>query len=279
MEKTPIWLDLKKEYIDDNFAKLQGYLRDCDEKGEKDTFYATTINLFRERISDLLRDLSERPIYADEQGRQQLTSNVNMLATYLLADSDDAMTLNAYVAFMIELRQMNPRLSDLIVKTIMQRIRHEKVINIGFSWNDLEKIGTDLFVHNACKHAQFDIPLNKPLALSKYGTALLSKEGLMLTHENKEGARKLLKEGANSLDTGIGITLRTLSGEKLRQSLSNSVVDMDEFTKDFILAQAKIQNKPATRQVLKSYDDDHEVIVRVTGIDNGVVRVETVDPR
>lgn len=277
-EKTPIWLDLKKEYIDDNFAKLQSYLRNCNEKGGKDSFYATTIMLFRERIGDLLRDLSERPIYADEQGRQQLTSNINMLATYLLADSDDALALTAYVAFMIELRQMNPRLSDLIMKTIMQRIRHEKVINIGFSWSDLEKIGTDLFVHNACKQAQFDIPLKKPLALSKYGTALLCKDGLMLTHENKEGARKLLKEGANSLDTGIGISLRTLSGQKLKQSVSNSVVDMDEYTKDFILAQAKIQNKPATRQLLKSYDDGDEVIVRVTGIDNGVVHVETVDP-
>ena len=277
-EKTPIWLELKKEYIDDNFGKLQSYLRDCNEKGGKDSFYATTIMLFRERIGDLLRDLSERPIYADEQGRQQLTSNINMLATYLLADSDDALALTAYVAFMIELRQMNPRLSDLIMKTIMQRIRHEKVINIGFSWSDLEKIGTDLFVHNACKQAQFDIPLKKPLALSKYGTALLCKDGLMLTHENKEGARKLLKEGANSLDTGIGISLRTLSGQKLKQSVSNSVVDMDEYTKDFILAQAKIQNKPATRQLLKSYDDGDGVIVRVTGIDNGVVHVETVDP-
>lgn len=277
-DKMPIWLDLKKEYIDDNFAKLQKYLRDCDEKGGKDTFYATTIMLFRERIGDLLRDLSERPIYADEQERQQLASNVNMLATYLLADSDDAMTLNAYVAFMTELRLMNPRLSDLIVRNIMQRIRHEKVINLGFTWGDLEKIGTDLFVHNACNHAQFDIPLKKPLVLSKYGTALLSKDGLMLTHEDKKGASKLLKEGANSLDTGIGITLRTLSGEKLKQSLSNSVVDMDEYTKDFILAQAKIQNKSAARMHLKSYDDGEEVIVRVTGIDNGVVNVETIDP-
>jgi len=278
-EKTPIWLDLKKEYIDDNFAKLQGYLRDCDEMGGKDTFYATTIMLFRERIGDLLRDLSERPIYADEKERQQLASNVNMLATYLLADSDDAQALTAYVAFMIELRQMNPRLSDLIVKTIMQRIRHEKVIYLGFTWSDLEKIGTDLFVHNACKQAQFDIPLKKPLALSKYGTALLCKDGLMLTYEDKERARKLLKEGgANSLDTGIGVTLRTLSAQKLKQSLSNSVVDMDEYTKDFILAQAKMQNKPAARQLLKSYDDGDEVIVRVSSIDNGIVHVETIDP-
>lgn len=277
-EKTPIWLDLKKEYIDDNFAKLQVYLRECEEKGGKDAFYVTTIRLFRERIANLLHDLSERPVYADEQERQQLTNNVNMLATYLLADSDDALAMTAYVAFMIELREMNPRLSDLIMKTIMQRIRHEKVINLGFSWGDLEKIGTDLFVHNACKQARFDIPLRKPLALTKYGTALLSKEGLMLTHDDKEGGRKLLKEGANSLDTGIGITLRTQSGQKLKQSVSNSVVDMDEYTKDFILAQAKIQNKPATRQLLKSYDDGDEVIVRVNGIDNGVVHVETVDP-
>ena len=128
-EKTPIWLELKKEYIDDNFVKLQSYLRDCDEKGNKDAFYVTTINLFRERISDLVRDLSERPIYSDEQERQQLATNVNMLATYLLSDSDDALALPAYVAFMNELRQMNPRLADLIVRTIMQRIRYEKVFN------------------------------------------------------------------------------------------------------------------------------------------------------
>ena len=60
-EKTPIWLELKKEYIDDNFGKLQSYLRDCDEKGNKDSFYVTTMSLFRERISDLVRDLSEPP--------------------------------------------------------------------------------------------------------------------------------------------------------------------------------------------------------------------------
>lgn len=277
-DKTPIWLDLKKEYIDDNFVKLQSYLRDCEEKGIKDTFYVTTVKLFRERIADLLHDLSERPVYMDEQERQQLTNNVNMLATYLLADSDDTLTLSAYVAFMIELRQMNPRLADLVLRTIMQRIRHEKVMNLGFSWGDLEKIGTDLFVHNACKQAQFDVPLKKPLVLTKYGTALLSKDGLLLTHENKEAGRKLLREGANSLDTGIGITLRTTSGQKLKQSLSNSVVDMDEFIKDFIIAQAKAQNKATVRQHLKSYEEGDEVIVRVTGIDNSIVKVETIDP-
>lgn len=274
--QTPLWLDLKKEYIDDNFNKLQAYLREYAEKGKKDTFYTTTIELFRERISDLLREISERPIYADEQKRQQLSADVNMLATYLLADGDNSLALPAYVAFMNGLRQMNPSLAELIVRTIMQRIRHEKVLALGFSWKDLEKLGTELFAHNACKQAVFINPLSKPQMLTKYGTALLTKDGLMLTHDNKADSKKLLKEGVNSLDTGIGITLRTPSGQKLKQSLSNSVKDMDEYTKDFIQAQARVQNKPIVPK-LKSYDTGDEVIVRVTAIDQ-IVHVETVDP-
>ena len=275
-EKTPLWLELKKDYIDDNFSKLQVYLRDCDEQGGRDAFYTTTIELFRERISDLLRDISERPIYADEQERQELSANVSMLATYLLADGDHSLALPVYVAFMNGLRQMNPSLSDLIVRTVMQRIRHERVISLGFTWKDLEKMGTELFAHNACKNAVFDAPISKPQILTKYGTALLTQKGLMLTHENKADAKKLLKEGTNSLDTGLGITLRTVSGEKLKQSLADSVKDMDEYTKDFILLQAKVQNKPANRQ-LKTYDEGDEVIVKVVSIDH-FVHVETVDP-
>ena len=275
-DKTPLWLDLKKEYIDDNFNKLQTYLHDSAEKGSKDSFYTTTIELFRERIGDLMRDISERPVFAEEQERQQLSSNVSMLATYLLADGDHTLALPAYIAFMNCLRQMNPSLSDLIVRTVMQRIRHEKVTTLGFSWKDLEKLGTELFVHNACKQARFDVPLTKPQMLTKYGTAILTNDVLMLTYENKVDAKKLIAAGANSLDTGIGITLRTATNQKLKQSLANSVVDMDEFTKDFILSQARVQNKPIQRK-LRAYEEGDEVIVRVIGIDHHV-HVETVDP-
>ena len=275
-DKTPLWLDLKKEYIDDNFNKLQTYLHDYAEKGNKDSFYTTTIELFRERISDLMRDISERPVFAEEQERQQLSSNVSMLATYLLADGDHTLALPAYVAFMNCLRQMTPSLSDLIVRTVMQRIRHEKVTTLGFSWKDLEKLGTELFVHNACKQARFNVPLTKPQMLTKYGTAILTNDVLMLTYENKVDAKKLIAAGANSLDTGIGITVRTATNQKLKQSLANNVVDMDEFTKDFILSQARVQNKPIQRK-LRAYEEGDEVIVRVIGIDH-YVHVETVDP-
>lgn len=39
-DKTPLWLDLRKEYIDDNFEKLQSYLAECASTPSKKTrFY------------------------------------------------------------------------------------------------------------------------------------------------------------------------------------------------------------------------------------------------
>ena len=94
---------------------------------------------------------------------------------------------------------------------------------------------------------------------------MLTSNVLMLTHDSKADSKKLLKSGSDSLDTGIGITLRSTSDKKLKQSLANSVKDMDEYTKDFIYAQAKVQNKPATRK-LQAYDVGDEVIVSITAI-------------
>ena len=57
MENTPLWLDLRKEYIDDNFAKLQEYLKGCAVKQTNDSFYSITIDLMRQRVDDLLSTL------------------------------------------------------------------------------------------------------------------------------------------------------------------------------------------------------------------------------
>ena len=253
-EATPLWKQLKKSYLED-----------------------ITIEQFRERISNLLRDLSERQVYADKEDNEQLSTHVGMLAAYLLSN-DQSMAQEAYVAFMNELCQMNPRHCDLIVKTMMRRLCFEKVAALGFSWKDLDNIGKDLFVYNACKLAKFEAPLTKPYVFSCFGSALLTPKGLAMTSENATDSLRLLKDGAKSLDTGIGIYVCTAVSQKLKLNHSNSVVHMDEFTKDFILSQAKAKNLPIARRKLLSYDVDDEAIVRITSLGQDV-RVETVDPQ
>ena len=60
-KNTPLWLDLRKEYIDDNFTKLQKYLRECMVNKTKDSFFNITIDLMRQRVEDLL-DMVEKYI-------------------------------------------------------------------------------------------------------------------------------------------------------------------------------------------------------------------------
>ena len=281
--KTPLWLDLRKEYIDDNFDKLKSYLAEFSSKKERDSFYQTTIALLRSRIEDLLNTIASKPIYDDEEDRKTMVFNASLLATYLLVDGDNDLALPAYVAFMGVLRQLNPRprFSDSIIAAATKRLRHETVTSLGFSWKDIDKIGTELFAYNASKFVTFAVPRKKPLVFSKYGTAYISAEGLFLTHENVSGTKKIMKNGADSLDTGIGIALRSASSQKLKQSHETQLPKIEEFVKDFIQQQYKVQNvEQAPTTALKRYFENDEVVVRVNHIDltNGIIYVETTDP-
>lgn len=276
--KTPFWLDLRKEYIDDNFAKLQEYLRDCATNKTKDPFYTITIDLMRQRVEDLLGTISTRPLYGEDEDRKTMLFHVSLLATYLLADGDHPLSLPAYIAFMGELRTLTPRWSDNIIKASFERLRHEKVTALGFGWNDLKDIGKDMFAYNSSNLARFDTPVTKPLVFSKYGTAMLTSTGLLLTCSSQQESKKLLKNGATSLDTGIGVALRTSSSEKLKQSLENNPVDVDEFTNAFITLQGNVLDM-APKAPLKSYYDGDEAIIRIDSIDRaGTMYVTTIDP-
>lgn len=254
IDNIPLWKELKTKYLEEML-----------------------IEQFLERITELLCHLSERPVYDDKEDQQQLSANVGMLAAYLLSN-DQSLVSEVYVAFMNELSLLNPRHSDLIVKTLMQYLCHEKLAKLGFSWKDLDGIGTDLFAYNVCKMAKFETPLSKPHVCFRYGCALLTSRGLTFTSENTKDSLRLTKEGARSLDTGIGINVCTTINQKLKLTQANSIVHMDEFTKDFILSQARIKKHPVVQRKLLSYDEGDEAIVRIIGIDPEI-KVETVDPR
>lgn len=279
-EKTPLWLNLRKEYIDDNFDTLKSYLSEYSKDPTSDSFYQTTIALLRTRIEDLLTTISTKPIYGDEDERKSVIFNASLLAVYLLVDGQHDLALPAYIAFMGQLRILNPRFTDSIILAATQRLKYEKISNYGFTWKDIDKIGTELFAYNAAKLVAFDVARKKPLIFSKFGTALITSNGLFLTHESATSSKAIIKNGANSLDTGIGICLRTVSSEKLKQSHEANLPKIEEFINDFITLQGKVQNKKSTPTTLKSYFENDEITVRVCNIDlnNGIIYVETTNP-
>ena len=47
----PLWLDIKKEYIDENFEGVLSYLQKrVKNTSLQDSFYQTTVNLLEDRV-------------------------------------------------------------------------------------------------------------------------------------------------------------------------------------------------------------------------------------
>lgn len=276
--ETPLWLELRKEYIDDNFEQLLTYLRECSTKSQKDVFYQTTIKLLRERVTELIQKLGSKPIFEAPEETDVTIFNVRLLATFLLASPDDSVAQQAYVAMMSELQKLAPKFSDEIIKTTIERLKHQSIQNIGFSWGEIIDFKEELFTYFAINNCKFKTKLLKPLTYEKFGTAYLNANGLFLTSENKANAIKLQNAGANSLDTGIGVTVRTVSSEKLKQSDAKKLPAMDDFVTNMVYDIWKAQKKDNTFHKLQYIDGD-DVIVRITDIERNTIYVETVDSK
>lgn len=276
--ETPLWLELRKEYIDDNFEQLLTYLRECSTKSQKDVFYQTTIKLLRERVTELIQKLGSKPIFEAPEETDVTIFNVRLLATFLLASPDDPVAQQAYVAMMSELQKLAPKFSDEIIKTTIERLKHQSIQNIGFSWGEIIDFKEELFTYFAINNCKFKTKLLKPLTYEKFGTAYLNANGLFLTSENKANAIKLQNAGANSLDTGVGVTVRTVSSEKLKQSDANKLPAMDDFVTNMVYDIWKAQKKDTTSHKLQYIDGD-DVIVRITEIERNTIYVETVDSK
>ena len=280
-ENTPLWLDLKKEYIDDNWERVQAYFKHSANETRKDGFYQVSIQLFREKISDVVNHVACQPLYEEEETKEQIIYQLRQLATYLLMNDPEAGDLEkrTYMAFLAELQRLYPSYSFQALKAAFLRLRHERIASLGFAWNDLDNIGQELFAYHAVTQPTFEGGLCKTAVYSQHGTALLTQNGLFLTHESQKEALKLVNVGSHSLDKGLGITLCTTQAERLKQSYENDLTKIDEFVKEFLAQQdkTKAENKRKT-VALKSYSDGDEATVRISKIDQtGKIYVETVD--
>lgn len=272
---TPLWLDLKKEYIDDNFDKLLVYLKK-NACNDKDSFYHTTIELLCQRVEDLLISLSGKAIYEEEPNRANITFDVRLLASYLLALPLGDLNLPAFVALMDGLSLLAPKFAEQLSKTAMKRLGFENISSIGINWDDIRDFKPELFAHHIFNYAKFDNPLSKPLVYEKNGSAFITSDGICLTYENCDSGKELLRSGANSIETGNGCALRTMSSHKLKKSEENNLAAMDEYVEDFILSQRQC-HKTIIGANLAEYNDGDTAIVRIFKIDGGTIHVETTD--
>jgi hypothetical protein len=276
--QTPLWLNLKKEYIDDNFENLLSYLKNNYLKEETDAFYEKTLELLRERVQELVATYSHLPIYEEPDDSNRHFS-IRLLSAYLLLNDEGQLSVSAYLTLMFLLLQWKQNCSLQIIKNVGECLRHNNIKNKGFYWGDIIDYKPDVFAHKAIQNVVFGTPLSKVYTYEGHGSAILSSRSLYLFTTDIASSQKLLVSGADSLAVNNLVALRTSVADKLKQSWETNLVEIDKFTTDFCTNQMKM------RPVVKNhrqriYSDGDEVNVRVTNVDyiGKIIYVETMNP-
>lgn len=274
--KTPLWLDIKKEYIDDNFEKFLAYLRDNISK--HDSFYETSASLLNERAELAIATLSARPLHDDESETADSTFNIRLLAAWILTNNATHDTRRALLAIAGELRKVAPKFSEQLLTLSVDCLRHEGVENPGFRWDDIIDFKPEVFAFKTLRQTTFAAALSAPAWCHCNGTVCVTGKSLSILAANSDNAPKQLATSVASLELPCGINISTDNISKLKQSKHNDIVAIGDFLDTFIASLRHVKT-PQARQRLKIYGDDTPVDARVTDITDTTITVETTDPR
>jgi hypothetical protein len=116
----PLWLDIKTEYIDENFEKVVQYLHQgAKHPTSRDSFYVTTVQLIEKRIEKLISQIADIPLQEDIEKSIDLNIACRMCGVYLLAYTEVASEskLKAYSIMLQMLAHIVPNSSQELTDT------------------------------------------------------------------------------------------------------------------------------------------------------------------
>jgi hypothetical protein len=275
--QKPLWLKLKKEYVDDNFDDLVPYLKEYAHSKNPDSFYEETLRLLHERVKTLVQSFGLQQLYEEVQP-QDPHFEIRLLAAYLLtekqaAQTDEGLAIPAYVVLMHRLMKLYPqsKYEPQIAQNISKRLCKSGVLNYGFGWDEIIRYEPNTFAYKAVHNRIFSESMRATHEMELQGTAILDYRGLHLSYLSPKRTKELIQtKVAELFPSDLSITL--LAPEKLKQS--QPLREQQAFVADFCSKQQKYISKSAQ---LPAYSPEDDVVVRITQIDK-VIHLETTDP-
>ena len=280
-EHTPIWLNIKPEYIDENLNEFIGYLAYEVSKTEPDAFYIKTSELFNIRIKQLIEELQAITFVEEEQSpdAEGLLKAVKLLAAYILLHRDKPeLYKESFFFLLVELSKMTPIMTEDLVEVALNTICKKEMMYPGFTWDDIVFMNSpDELSDKIVNNVKFGMAPAKENWYQKNGSIKLS-DGLLrvyaLNKSNTINNWLSYQPSLGVLDDMLAVY--TANSERIRQHEENDVERVAKFTADFIAQQKTV--KPTPTVSLKEYEKNAIVPVRFLGCKaNGDMMVESVD--
>ena len=273
----PLWLDIKKEYIDENFEGVLSYLQKrVKNTSLQDSFYQTTINLLEDRVKALIETITSVPLQENMCKDEELALVCRMSALYTLVFPDNnELRRNAYSLMLQSLlllsHQHEQQLAEFSIANLLGCIS----CKLPFSWDDITTFNPQILAYKIANSTEMTNGLSEDFWYEGKGTVLLKKGELAISSLTKDDpSRSLLQPAVEVLEGQLQILSK--KNAKVKKSELDNLPAMADFTNDFIRDLREPTVK--ARRYSKQYENGDIAEVRLIYKDHeGKIWVKTVD--
>lgn len=272
-QAIPLWLDLKIDYIDENFNRVYKYIKQ-NNLTKTDPFYGNTINLLEKRIEALVQEFHSRRLQEDEafaQDKERVKFTAKLLGLYLLSvdkkskNYRSAFLLFAYTLALLEPRNVTMEFVSRAFKFAVSTLPSTTILE----WDDIEKFYPDVIVHKLNTKMRESTGFPKSDLYEMMGTLSLRQSRLQLAPMTRLCVTTQLASSISVANDILQIV--TARADRLTQSRASEISHIKEFTQQFIAEQSRI------RPTLKRYSIGEKLRVRVIGKEGGHLQVSSIE--
>ena len=274
---TPLWLDIKKEYIDENFEGVLKYLHKMVKNPElQDSFYQTTINLLDERVQALIESVAAAPLQENMCKDSDLELYCRMCGLYMLTFQEDSEVRRNAFSVMLQCllllsQQRMQELAELAIANTLGRVG----ASVVFSWEDIITFKAQILAHKIANLTKQTTGSDEVLRFTGKGSAVIRKGTLQLAGLSPEDCTRAMYAPAAEPIEGQ-LMIMAAKEDKLKKSDLDNLASLAKFTNGFIQDMKDCDTKATAYK--KRYEDGDlaEVEVIGKGYDRRI-RVRTID--
>ncbi len=284
------WLEIRKEYIIENFEKLLTYLRRYQYDGSKDGNgeFLTTCRYLTELADELSQysissSFIKSPVFK-LSGSEVIVPEIlayRIIAAAIIASQKIGKESHKLLARLLNLlvlaRKMpNTDISDELIYVTVSCIREAPIINLGIKWDDIDDESSFKpisLLHNISR-TKFDVDNGRECLYEGKGTVIFTKESILTAPVNK---REFLNGSRNLTPyLKLGQTIQILLPKSDHMKSPTTVEDIAEGITFMTRAQGGV--KSSVNDNKKKYSSGSIIPVVVKSNWGVKIEAETVHP-
>lgn len=288
MEKSnqpPFWLQVKEDYIFDNFEGLIKYLENYnyDHTGDPrrdNPDYESSLDCMKRMLERITERLDNHQFSHPFPNDIDVISYLRLYAATILADLKAGNQPHYYMTGMLNLLVLTQKnTKDEVLKRLWDIavgcLRRRRITRIRINWADIRNLDVShlpTFIIRLADGTEFAPDDDRQtLFYENNGTLAVGHDDVSVAACNLDAFEKMSRSPFAGLD-GLLTIVADRADVKAEPSF-------DEFQKrSNVMLQGLKNFKPSSRRQLKEYTDGEEVYVKVTAIDGDRIRVATADP-